>query len=64
MRWSFRVGSCIVELTVPSDTRVTHGEPFPWAPRYGDVREGRRTVVEWSGLLPFTSRLVVRPAPP
>ena len=64
VRWRFRVGSCSVELTVPSETRVTHGEPFPWAASFGDVREGSRTVVEWAGLLPFTSRLVIRPDQP
>jgi hypothetical protein len=61
--WMWRVGACIVELTVPVGARVVPSEPFQWSPSYGCIERGRRSVVYYNGELPFQTTLRILAAP-
>jgi hypothetical protein len=61
--WTWSIGPCIVELTIPAGASVVPSEPFPWSPSYGCIERGRRSVVRYSGLLPFQSTLRIFAAP-
>ena len=52
-RWRFRVFAVNVELDLPTAAEFLISEPYPWSPRYGVVETGRRSAVEYRGLLPF-----------
>jgi len=56
-RWRFRVFGVTVEVHLPVQAEFVISEPYPWSPRYGAIEIGRRSAVEYRGVLPFRMTL-------